>query len=186
MIFSGTTIKAPIASYSRWLILTQVILCSLLIALSAQIRIALPFTPVPITFQTLAVMIVGGMLGSRNGALSLMLYLAEALMGLPVLSGGRSDPLFLLSPVGGYLVGSIIQAYLAGWFVERRTRLGAPLLFIGLSLACAIQMACGACWLAFFVGIKHVWALGIAPFIPGEIFKIVLAGMFFKRYVRHC
>lgn len=186
MIFSGSSIKAPIVSSSRWLLLTQIIFCSLMVALCAQIRIALPFTPVPITFQTLAIMIVGGMLGSRNGALALMLYLAEALMGLPVLSGGRSDPLFLISPVGGYLAGSVIQAYLTGWFVERRSVIGKPLMFFGLSMACCIQMACGACWLAFFVGFKHVWALGIAPFIPGELFKIILAGMFFKRYISHC
>jgi biotin transport system substrate-specific component len=185
MIFSESSIKAPIASHSRWLLLTQVVLCSLLIALCAQIRIALPFTPVPITFQTLAVMIVGGMLGSRNGALSIILYLAEALMGLPVLSGGRSDPFFLLSPVGGYLVGCVIQAYLAGWFVERRKVLGKPLMLLGLGLACSLQMACGACWLAFFVGAKHAWALGVMPFVPGELFKIALAGMFFKRYIRH-
>jgi biotin transport system substrate-specific component len=141
---------------------------------------------VPITFQTLAVMVVGGMLGSRNGALSLMLYLVEALMGLPVLSGGRSDPLFLLSPVGGYLVGCVIQAYLVGWFVERRQVFGKSLLFLGLTLACSLQMACGAYWLAFFVGVKHVWALGVAPFIPGELLKIMLAGMFFKRYKKYC
>jgi biotin transport system substrate-specific component len=181
-----STIKTQIASHSRWLLLAQVVLCSMLIALCAQIRIPLPFTPVPITFQTLAVLIVGGMLGSRNGALSVILYLTEALMGLPVLSGGRSDPLFLLSPVGGYLVGLIIQAYLTGWFVERRKILPKPLMFVGLGLACSIQMACGACWLAFFVGVKHAWALGVAPFILGELFKIILAGMFFKRYIRHC
>ncbi|MBA3815401.1 MAG: biotin transporter BioY [Parachlamydiaceae bacterium] len=186
MLFSGSTIKAPTLSESRWMLLTQVALCSLLIALCAQIRIALPFTPVPITFQTLAVLIVGGMLGSRNGALCVVLYLAEALLGLPVLSGGRSDPFFLLSPVGGYLVGYVIQAYLAGWFVERRKVLGRPVMYLGLGLACTIQMSCGAYWLAFFVGARHVWALGIAPFIVGELFKIALAGMFFKRYVRHC
>lgn len=186
MIFSESMTKMSIASHGRWLILTQVMLCSLLIALCAQMRIPLPFTPVPITFQTLAVMIVGGMLGSRNGALSVMLYLAEALIGLPVLSGGRSDPLFLLSPVGGYLVGCVIQAYLVGWFVEGKKMLGKPLMLLGLALACSIQMACGACWLAFFVGAKHAWALGVAPFILGELFKITLAGMFFKRYVRSC
>lgn len=186
MIFSKSAVKAPILSNVRLLILTQIVLGSILIALSAQIRIPLPFTPVPITFQTLAVMLVGGMLGSRNGALSVIFYLAEALMGLPVLSGGRSDPLFLFSPVGGYLVGCVMQAYLAGWFVERRKFISEWLLFLGLIFACSIQMGCGACWLALFLGAKHAWSLGVAPFIFGELFKIVLAGIFFKRYVKYC
>jgi len=73
--------------------LAQVILCSGIIALCAQIRIPLPFTPVPITMQTFAVMMIGGMLGSKNGALCVLMYLAEASFGLPVLRGGVSDPL---------------------------------------------------------------------------------------------
>lgn len=185
MRFSESFIQTSDTVRSRTQTLGQVVLCSLLIALSAQIRIALPFTPVPITFQTLAVMLVGAMLGSRNGALSVILYLTEALMGLPVLSGGRSDPFFLMSPVGGYLVGCVIQAYLAGWFVERKHALGKPLMFFGLGAASSIQLACGACYLAFFVGTKCAWALGVAPFITGELLKIVLAGMFIKRYIRH-
>lgn len=186
MIFSGTKLKTYNASQSHWLLLIQVVLCSLFIGLSARICIALPFTPVPITCQTLAVMIVGGMLGSRNGALALILYLAEALMGLPVLAGGRSDSFFLFSPMGGYIIGWVIQAYLAGWFVEKRKILGKPVMFLGLGLACAIQLACGACCLAFFVGAKNAWSMGIAPFIPGELCKIALIGMFFKRYIRNC
>lgn len=168
---------------SAMLLLTKVFLCSLLVALCAQIRISLPFSPVPITLQTLSVMIVGGMLGSRNGALCLLLYLAEALFGLPVLSGGRSDPLFLLSPVGGYLLGFVLQAYVAGWFVERRFSLGRPMMLFGLLLSCAINMALGVVWLAFFVGAKNVMMMGVVPFLPGELLKVIVAASFFKRYI---
>lgn len=181
-MFSGSLAVKNVGVSGRLLILAQVVLCSLLIALCAQIRITLPFTPVPITLQTLSVMIVGGMLGSRHGALSVMLYLAEALFGFPVLSGGRSDPLFLLSPVGGYLLGFVVQAYIAGWFVERRKYIGKPLMLLGLGLSCAIQLGCGAMWLAFFVGAKNVWMLGVVPFLPGELIKVILAAAFFKRY----
>lgn len=169
----------------RSLILLQLIFCSLFIALCAQISIPLPFTPVPITLQTLSVMILGGMLGSKNGALAVMIYLAEALLGLPVLSGGRVDPLFLLSPVGGYLVGFIIQAYVVGWFFERRTSLGRLAVFLGLGIGCTMEFACGAVWLACFVGMKNVLTLGVIPFLPGELFKTFLAMAFFNRYIRN-
>lgn len=131
------------AKDSRVLLLTRIILGSCLIALCAQIRIPLPFTPVPITLQTLAVMLVGGALGSRNGALSVLLYLAESMLGLPVLSGFRIDPLALFSPVGGYLVGFVFQAYLTGWFVENQSIKKRISLLPGVALASVLGMGCG-------------------------------------------
>lgn len=179
----------PVASLnvfanSRWLLFIKIALCSLLIALCAQIRVPLPFSPVPITLQTLSVMIIGGVLGSRNGALCVLLYLAEALCGFPVLAGGRIDPLFLLSPVGGYLLGFVAQAYISGWFVERRAAFGRAMMCVGLGLACAMQLACGAIWLAYFVGSKNALMMGVVPFVSGELLKIIAAAAFFKRYVR--
>lgn len=182
-MFSRSIASKNVAANNRLLLLAQIVFCSLLIALCAQIRITLPFTPVPITLQTLSVMIIGGMLGSRNGALCLLLYLAEALFGFPVLAGGRSDPLFLLSPVGGYLIGFLAQAYIAGWFVEKRKYLGKPLMLLGLAISCAAQLSCGAIWLAFFVGTKNAFMLGVAPFIAGELLKVIAAAAFFKRYI---
>lgn len=161
------------AKSSKIAVLTQIVLCSFLIALCAQIRIPLFFTPVPLTLQTLAVLFVGCKLGSRNGSLSVILYLAESMMGLPVLSGGRADMLALFSPVGGYLVGFVVQAYLAGWFMERKAILGKTNVFGGLMIACLVQLFCGFVWLGGFVGMTQGFILGVLPFVPGEMLKVI-------------
>ncbi len=92
---------------------------SLLIALSARIAVPVPFSPAPITGQTLAVLLVGALLGSRRGALSVLAYLAEGAMGLPVFAGGGAGILWLLGPTGGYLFGFIAAAFVTGWLAER-------------------------------------------------------------------
>lgn len=162
-------------------VVAQIVLSSLLIALCAQISIHLPFTPVPVTMQTLAVMMVGGMLGSRNGAISVLLYLVESMLGLPVLAGGTVNPLALVGPTGGYLIGFVFQAYLVGWFAERIHVLGKPALMIGVSLAYAMELAIGALWLSQFVGLKHMLMMGVIPFIPGAIVKILVVVNFLTR-----
>ncbi|MGO9412364.1 MAG: biotin transporter BioY, partial [Spirochaetia bacterium] len=80
---------------------------SLIIAVSAQVSIPLPFTPVPVTLQTFAVVLTGALLGSRRGAAAIVAYLAEGLAGLPVFSLGRAGFAHLLGPTGGYLVGFV-------------------------------------------------------------------------------
>lgn len=152
---------------------TQVVMSSLLIALCAQISLPLPFTPVPISMQTLAVMMVGAMLGSRKGTAAVILYLAESMIGLPVLAGGHVNPLALIGPRGGYLIGYVGQAYLVGWFVERKQIFGKVWTACGISLACALQLALGTLWLAQFVGYEAVLLMGVLPFIPGEMIKIL-------------
>ena len=162
-------------------IVAQIVLSSLFIALCAQISIHLPFTPVPMTMQTLAVMMVGGILGSRNGAISVILYLVESMAGLPVLAGGAINPLALIGPTGGYLIGFVFQAYLVGWFAERLTVLGKASLMMGISLAYAMELLFGALWLAQFVGFKYMFMMGVIPFIPGAIVKILVVVNFLTR-----
>lgn len=165
-------------------VLAQVIFCSLLIAFCAQIRIPLFFTPVPLTLQTLAVMVVGCMLGSKYAAYSAALYVVESMVGLPVLSGGRSDMLGVVSPIGGYLVGYIMQAYLTGWFVERVERFGGLVVFCGLLVTCALQLSLGSIWLGTFVGYGQGFLLGFVPFIPGEMLKVAAVTAFLLRSQR--
>lgn len=147
----------------------QIVGASLLMCLCSQIRFILPFTPVPITFQTLAVLMIGATLGSWKGACAILCYFAEILIGLPVLSGGISDPFVFLGPKGGYVLGFCVQAYLMGWFTERRISF-----FVGGLMASTAQLALGASLLAPFVGWSNVWALGVLPFIPGELLKILV------------
>lgn len=160
----------------------QIFMSSLLIALCAQITIPLPFTPVGLTLQTLAVMLIGAMLGSRNGAISVMLYLAESMLGFPVLSGGVSNVLALVGPKAGYLIGFVFQAYLVGWFAERRHSLGRSGLMLGMFFASALQLSVGALWLGQFVGYQSMLLMGVVPFIPGEMIKILVVNNFLSRH----
>jgi biotin transport system substrate-specific component len=148
---------------------------SLLTALAAQVSIPLPFTPVPITGQTFAVLLVGAALGRRRGAASMALYVAQGLAGLPVFAGGKAGLAVLLGPTGGYLIGFIAAAFVTGWLAERgwdRRPLTTALAMVFGNLVIYLF---GVSWLAVFVGISKAPLLGMVPFIPGDILKIVLA-----------
>ena len=148
---------------------------SLFIALSAQIVIPLPFSPVPITGQTLAVLLVGALLGSRRGTLSVLAYLTEGAMGLPVFAGGGTGVVWLLGPTGGYLFGFVVAAFITGWLAERGwdRRVETTLL---LMLAGNVTIyAAGLPYLASYVGFDGVLALGFYPFIGGDVAKCLLA-----------
>lgn len=166
--------KLPAYNPAAWHTLFQVMGASLFMALCSQIKIVLPFTLVPLTLQTLAVLLIGASLGSRKGAWALMLYFAEVLMGLPVLSGGTSDPLVFIGPKGGYVLGFCVQAFLMGWFVEKMPFSKPVTLLVGGILACAVQLGLGVVVLAQFVGWSSVWTMGLFPFIPGEMLKVFL------------
>lgn len=153
---------------------------SLLTALAARLTIPLPFTPVPITGQTFAVLLVGAALGSRRGALSMALYVLEGALGLPVFAGGTAGLGRLLGPTGGYLVGFIAAAFVTGWLAERgwdRRPLTTALAMLAGNLVIYLF---GLPWLAAFLGgrflgPKGALALGLLPFIPGDLVKLALA-----------
>jgi biotin transport system substrate-specific component len=148
---------------------------SLFVALSAHIAVPLPFSPVPITGQTLSVLLLGALLGSRRGLLSLLLYLSWGLVGLPVFAGGGVGLARLLGPTGGYLVGLAAAAFVTGLLAERGwdRRVGTAL----LAMLCGncVVYAFGLPWLAHFIGGGHLLAAGLLPFIPGDLLKLALA-----------
>ncbi|HLF01942.1 MAG TPA: biotin transporter BioY [Anaerolineales bacterium] len=150
---------------------------SLFVALVAQVSIPLPFTPVPITGQTFAVLIVGAALGAKRGAASLALYIAEGAIGLPVFSGGAGGMTRLFGPTGGYLVGFVVAAFVVGLLAERgldrhwRTSL---IPFVVGSLAIYL---CGVAQLAFFTGASAALEKGLYPFLIGDAIKLVLAAV---------
>jgi len=152
----------------------MVIGASLFIALAAQVRLFLPFTPVPITLQTVAVMLVGVSLGSRKGALAVLAYLAEAFAGLPVLSGWHANPAFLLEPVGGYLVGFVMEAWLIGRILEIRKNISFFTILLALSIGEVVMLGLGTLWLVNFVGWSQAAPMGLLPFLPIEALKITL------------
>ena len=147
----------------------------LLVSLLAQLEVRLPFSPVPVTGQTLGVLLAGGVLGGPRAFRAMLLYLGAGLCGLPVFSGGASGPIWLLGPTGGYLVGFPVAAWTAGVLAQRgwsRTPWKAlPALAAGNS---ALYLF-GLPWLALFVGWDQAPALGLFPFLAGDAVKILLA-----------
>jgi biotin transport system substrate-specific component len=165
------------AMHARVRDVVAVLLGSALVALCAQIAIPLPFTPVPITGQTFAVLIIGAVLGSKRGSLALIAYLAEGAAGLPVFAGWQSGIGPLLGPTGGYLIGFVGAAYAIGWLAERgfdrNVLRSVGAMFVGK----VIIFACGMAWLSFYVGPNRVVALGLMPFLPGAVIKVILAAL---------
>lgn len=148
---------------------------SFVVALLAQLVIVLPVSPVPITGQTLGVLLVGALLGSRRGALSMLTYVAEGVGGMPVFAGGTSGPAVLLGPTGGYLVGFVVAAFVVGrlceWGWDRRL----PTAAAAMSLGNLVIYVAGVAWLVRFVGSEQVLTAGVLPFIPGDVLKIAAA-----------
>lgn len=145
------------------------------LAASARIAVLVPFTPVPITGQTLAVLLVGALYGSRLGGATLLAYLTEGLGGLPVFAGGTAGPAVLLGPTGGYLLGFVVAAVIVGWLLERHALPPLPATAVAFLIGDIVLMTVGTFWLARFVGYGHAWAAGVLPFIPGEAIKIAVA-----------
>jgi biotin transport system substrate-specific component len=143
----------------------------LLVALSAQVAIPLPFTPVPVTLQTLMVLATGALLGSRRGAAAIILYLAEGAAGLPVFAMGGSGPAHLAGPLGGYLVGFVPAAFLAGLFCERGWGRNGLLAFAGLAIADLAIYVPGLLWLGAFTGFSRVLIQGALPFLVADFLK---------------
>ncbi|MBF0546811.1 MAG: biotin transporter BioY [Candidatus Riflebacteria bacterium] len=146
---------------------------SWLVAISAQITI--PFYPVPFTAQTLAVILVGALLGSRRGALSLVTYLLQGAIGLPAFAEATGGLGKLLGPTGGYIIGFIPAAFFCGYLIEHGFRGSFTKLFFAMLAANTLIYLFGIPQLAIFVGWKTAFQAGFLPFIPGDILKAVLA-----------
>lgn len=143
-------------------------------------HVALPMTPVPVTLQTLFVILAGAMLGPSLGAASQIAYLGMGIAGLPVFAGGFGLA-YLAGPTGGYLLAFPATAFVAGLVAQRvsgRGVAGAALLFIGLFLASLITLGGGTAWLALMTGDPGAaLALGFLPFLVGDVLKVGLAAL---------
>lgn len=150
---------------------------SIFTAVSAKVQIYLPFTPVPITGQTLAVLLTGTILGSQMGALSISIYLLAGIVGVPLFSGESAGMTYLLGPTGGYLIGFLISAYIVGKLAERGSdrllKSCLPMMLLGE----LIIYAFGLVWLARFVPMNKLLMAGLIPFIPGDLIKLALASV---------
>jgi biotin transporter BioY len=147
----------------------------LLLGMTAQLTI--PLVPVPVTGQTFGVLLLGALLGARRGGLSVAGYVAAGVAGMPVFAGGAAGPARLFGPTGGYLIGFIAAAWVVGRLSEkgwdRRLTTAAAAMLVGTVAIYAF----GLPWLAAFVGWRDVLALGLAPFVVGDLLKLALAAL---------
>ncbi len=150
---------------------------SLFLALCAQVSFHLPFTPVPITLQTLGVLLTGAALGSRRGALAMLVYLAEGAAGLPVFAGGSGGLIHLLGFTAGYLWSYPIAAFVVGLLCEKRLDRSFLTSAISMLPGSVIIYAMGIPWLAvvLHISITKALLLGLVPFIPGDLLKLIIA-----------
>lgn len=147
---------------------------ALVVAAAAQVAVPVPFSPVPMTLQPLAVLAVGGILGAAGGVAALATYLALGILGLPVFAGGSSGAVHLIGPTGGYLLAFPLAAGLTGALVARGT---GVLRTLG---ACALGMvvihAGGVAQLALLGGnAAAAFRVGFVPFLTGDLLKVGLA-----------
>ncbi|MGB9677290.1 MAG: biotin transporter BioY [Candidatus Ratteibacteria bacterium] len=144
---------------------------SILTGLSAQVYIKLPFSPVPITLQTFFVLLSGILLGKNFGCLSQIFYFFGGISGIGWFYGGSSG---ILRPTTGYLIGFIFSSYISGYFSEKNNKI------LGMVFATILIYIFGILWLKFFVNreFKDLFLIGVLPFIPFDIIKAILAGIF--------
>jgi biotin transport system substrate-specific component len=165
-------------------------LCAtLVVAAAAHVSIPLPFTPVPLTLQPLAVLGVGLALGPVAGFFTMLAYLVEGAAGLPVFSPtGPGGLIQLFGATGGYLLAYPFVAAIAGGVARPlSSRISG---FIAASISCtlaiALLFACGAGWLmtVTHLSLRQTWIVAIAPFLPGEAVKIIVAAGIYSTLTR--
>ncbi len=156
---------------------------ALLTAALAQVRIPLGFTPVPVTGQTLAVLLSGAVLGAKRGAASQALYLVLGMIGLPFYSNGTGGWTVATGPTMGYLVGFIVAAAIVGRLAEHRHDRSVLSSIAAMTLGSMLIYVFGASWLAISLNIPlasgdtNAVSLGVAPFLIGDFVKMCLAGI---------
>jgi biotin transport system substrate-specific component len=150
------------------------VLGSALLTISAKIEV--PFYPVPMTMQTLVVLLLGMAFGARLATAAVLLYLAEGAVGLPVFAGTPERGIgiaYMLGPTGGYLVGFVLSAAITGWLTERRRDWQA--LVLAVTAGSIVVFIPGVLWLAHLIGFEQSIAHGLMPFLWGTLVKGAIA-----------
>jgi biotin transport system substrate-specific component len=170
--------------------ITLSLAATLVVAAAAHVSVHLWFTPVPLTLQPLAVLGVGLALGPAVGFLTMLAYLAEGALGLPVFSpmAGTGGVAQLIGSTGGYLMAYPFVAFIAGAITRALQSKTARFVAatIGCTAAVVFLYACGAGWLMIFghLTLRQGWIEGAAPFLPGEVVKILAAAGLYRALSR--
>ncbi|MDD3185273.1 MAG: biotin transporter BioY [Anaerostipes sp.] len=168
--------------------MTLVGLMTAVLCILGPLSITLPFTPIPISFTNLGIYFIIFILGWKLSTMSVVVYILLGMVGLPVFSGFSGGAAKVAGPTGGYLIGFIFMAIIAGWFVERFE--GKILMYmIGMVVATAVTYAFGTAWLCVQMHLTPIQGLtvGVLPYIPGDIVKMIvgiLVGSKVKKAVR--
>ena len=152
---------------------------------AALAQLEVPLWPVPVTGQTLGVVVVGAALGARRGAAALLTYLFAGLAGLPVFAGFTGSIAAVAKPSFGFVIGFVVAAFAAGWFAERAWDRRPVLAFAGFVLASAIPFVFGVPYMAFILnvvgggsyGVAEILSFGLWPFVVGGLVKAALAAV---------
>ncbi|ESW80473.1 biotin transporter BioY [Mesorhizobium sp. C280B] len=149
---------------------------TLLLILSAKSKVMLG--PVDISMQTLAVLLIAAAFGMRLGVATLLLYMAEGALGVPVFQSTPEKGIgiaYMLGSTGGYLAGFVVMAAIVGWAADRGWDRHPIKLFNAMLVAEIVMMAMGFAWLALLIGPEKSWQFGVLPFIVGDLIKVALA-----------
>lgn len=144
------------------------------LAISAHIKI--PFYPVPVTMQTLAVLAIGMTYGTRLGGATLLGYLAAGVAGAPVFAGG-AGVVYMMGSTGGYLAGFFVAAVLLGALAERGWTRNIATTVAAMLLGNIVIYLCGVSWLASLIGMDKAIQFGLLPFLYGDALKLVIAAL---------
>ena len=166
-------VMAPSTATSALTKAALVVFGSLLLAVSAQFKI--PLYPVPVTGQTLVVLLIGMTYGPRLGGITMAAYLFEGAIGLPVFAGGNAGMAVLFGPTGGYLFGFLLAAVAMGYLAERGMGRSVVSTVIAMVIGNMVIYLCGASWLAGFIGFGEATVAGVLPFLYGDALKLAVA-----------
>ena len=167
------SLMTPSAATSAVTKAALVVFGSLLLAVSAQFKI--PLYPVPVTGQTLVVLLIGMTYGPRLGGITIAAYLFEGAIGLPVFAGGAAGVAVLMGPTAGYLFGFLLAATAMGYLAERGIGRTVVSTIAAMVIGNCVIYLCGALWLANFIGFAQAIAAGVLPFLYGDALKLVVA-----------
>ena len=166
------TVWSPVGTSPAVRAIVLALIGTALLTLSAKIQV--PFWPVPMTMQTFVVLVLGMAYGWRLAGATVLLYLAQGAIGLPVFAAGGGIAYFA-GPTAGYLVGFLLAAVAVGWLAEHGWDRSPLRTLAAMLIGTGIIFACGIAWLSTLIGVAQAIGAGLVPFLLGEAVKIALA-----------
>jgi len=179
MSFSATSLRATVLPRASALSNSALVVGGVIfLAALAQIAIPVPGSPVPVTGQTLGVLLLGATYGTSLGVTTFAMYLLAGIAGAPVFAGQSFGLAKVTGATGGYLIGMLLATYLLGLFARKRFDQKFLTALPSMLFATLITFACGVFWLHQFTGQSWSWTFkaGVTPFVIGEVLKIAIAG----------